>query len=1003
MKKSFLLPLVVLVVTPIYCSGGSSQTPFSITSWLSDNNGSYNNGQNFPAGDSYINVSVNPNAGHYLNVCFTSDYGDMTNLYDFVATQTFSSPAPGVYGGTITCIDTMGNQASTTFSFSVAQGLSVSAGPVLSVTLPASALLQGTVSDVLPITSTSWTKLTYTGTGSGAVSFYRSNQPITLAQFSDPGTYVLQLTATDAQASASSQVIITVNPPAPVTGQPNQVSVQGAQLLVAKRQANGSLGLAAPYTIQGVTWSPSTQAPATGPDPITGNMVQYGFFFDDDPSNPWRSPGLEGHDLMNYWLKGDLLNHYQADIALMAQMGVNTVRVYSDFGDATASYQAILDAFYNKGIMVVMSVIGSKSDIDSGRYLQVVQMCKNHPAILMWSIGNEWNFNQLYGYPDMASAIAAVNQAAAQIKAIDPNHPVTSSLGDKFVLNPPGPCGPDVVNSDVPSVVNGVPNVDIWGMNVYRGASFGALFTQWKAVTRKPLYLSEFGTDSFATTQYTTPFYNAAACQFNSEAQVQAGNQDQATQASWDTGLWKEIWSNESAFNIHNDCAGGFVHTFNDQLWKVGDFNVGLGNLVSYATDTSYNAYNMDGFWVQGGHPDNVANEEYFGLVDANRNPKQAFQALRHYFVNQPPVVSAGPDQTITLPAQATLNGIITDDGLIQPIVSTWSVLSGTGNVIFSSTYTAATNASFSQPGIYGLQISVFDGQYTATSSMTLTVNLSTPVITSSTTATGTVGTAFSYQITATNTPTSFNAVGLPAGLFISTGTGVISGTPASVRASSVTLLATNAGGTGSATLALAINPSAPVITSTLTAIGIVGSTFTYQITATNSPTNFSATSLPLGISVSTATGLISGIPSSSGTFNATMTATNAGGTGSAALMIVVSTMAINPPTSVAFSTATATSLTLTWSASTGPVLAAGYRVDLSFSPAFTSFVSFYKNANTGNALFTFRPGRIKQVFSVDIAKPRDPDDPKLERLIREIVDGLHDEVEKALSEELKT
>jgi NitT/TauT family transport system ATP-binding protein len=53
-------------------------------------------------------------------------------------------------------------------------------------------------------------------------------------------------------------------------------------------------------------------------------------------------------------------------------------------------------------------------------------------------------------------------------------------------------------------------------------------------------------------------------------------------------------------------------------------------------------------------------------------------------------------------------------------------------------------------------------------------------------------------------------------------------------------------------------------------------------------------------------------------------------------------------------------------------------------------------------ALFTFRPGRIKQIFSVDIAKPRDPDDPKLERLIREIVDGLHDEVEKALSEELK-
>jgi NitT/TauT family transport system ATP-binding protein len=54
-------------------------------------------------------------------------------------------------------------------------------------------------------------------------------------------------------------------------------------------------------------------------------------------------------------------------------------------------------------------------------------------------------------------------------------------------------------------------------------------------------------------------------------------------------------------------------------------------------------------------------------------------------------------------------------------------------------------------------------------------------------------------------------------------------------------------------------------------------------------------------------------------------------------------------------------------------------------------------------ALFTFRPGRIKHIYPVLVAKPRDPDDPKLESLIREIVDGLHGEVEKALAEEFKT
>jgi len=78
------------------------------------------------------------------------------------------------------------------------------------------------------------------------------------------------------------------------------------------------------------------------------------------------------------------------------------------------------------------------------------------------------------------------------------------------------------------------------------------------------------------------------------------------------------------------------------------------------------------------------------------------------------------------------------------------------------------------------------------------------PVITSALTSTGTIGTAFSYQITATNSPTSFNAAGLPAGLSVSTG-GLISGTPSTIGTSSVTISATNAGGTGSAGLTLSV------------------------------------------------------------------------------------------------------------------------------------------------------------------------------------------------------
>jgi len=80
------------------------------------------------------------------------------------------------------------------------------------------------------------------------------------------------------------------------------------------------------------------------------------------------------------------------------------------------------------------------------------------------------------------------------------------------------------------------------------------------------------------------------------------------------------------------------------------------------------------------------------------------------------------------------------------------------------------------------------------------------PVVTSPTTASGTVGQSFSYQITANNSPTSFGATGLPAGLTVNTSTGLISGTPSSAGTSTVTISATNSAGTGTGTVTVTIS-----------------------------------------------------------------------------------------------------------------------------------------------------------------------------------------------------
>src|SRR5205807_5670361 len=84
---------------------------------------------------------------------------------------------------------------------------------------------------------------------------------------------------------------------------------------------------------------------------------------------------------------------------------------------------------------------------------------------------------------------------------------------------------------------------------------------------------------------------------------------------------------------------------------------------------------------------------------------------------NAPPVVDAGPDQTVDLPNAATLNGSVSDDGLPigAAVTIQWSQVSGPGTVTFSNPNSPVTQASFSALGHYVLQLSASDTQFTTT------------------------------------------------------------------------------------------------------------------------------------------------------------------------------------------------------------------------------------------------------------------------------------------------
>ena len=269
----------------------------------------------------------------------------------------------------------------------------------------------------------------------------------------------------------------------------------------------------------------------------------------------------------------------------------------------------------------------------------------------------------------------------------------------------------------------------------------------------------------------------------------------------------------------------------------------------------------------------------------------------------------------------ATLTLTISAPVVGAPIISSSSTANGALTNAFAYTITASnTPTSFSASGLpaglslnsasgaitgtptvagtFTVTLGATNGSGTGTSSLHLTI-LAAPVINSSASASGTRNAVFTYTITASNTPTSYSASGLPAGLSVNTSTGIISGTPTLTGTSTVTLAATNAAGTGNLTLTLTVS-GAPAITSLLTDSATVGMVYSYQISGTNNPTSYTATSLAAGLSLNAATGVISGTPTAAGTATIVIGATNAAGSGTATLSLTISsgTTSSSVPTS---------------------------------------------------------------------------------------------------------
>lgn len=263
------------------------------------------------------------------------------------------------------------------------------------------------------------------------------------------------------------------------------------------------------------------------------------------------------------------------DLSLMVEAGINTIRVYAPIDDV-----AILDKIHAAGIKLIVGFgynQGGIFDIASGSLLDYVTKYKTHPAILFWELGNEYNYHPEWFDGNINNWYTTLEKTAQMIHALDANHPVSTAHGE------------------IPTqeVLNENPSIDVWGVNVYRWDLPGSLIAEWKSRSTKPLYFSEAGADSYMAI----------------EKDGYAAGENQKAQADATETILNQLFEDPEIVS------GVTLFSFTDGWWKAGNPN--QQDVGGWAPNSSGVPY------------DGAPNEEYWGIVDIERNKKEAFYVLQ--------------------------------------------------------------------------------------------------------------------------------------------------------------------------------------------------------------------------------------------------------------------------------------------------------------------------------------------------------------------------------------
>lgn len=184
-----------------------------------------------------------------------------------------------------------------------------------------------------------------------------------------------------------------------------------------------------------------------------------------------------------FYVKGVVGNSY---LEKVSKYGGNSIRIGSQKDQLDKAQQLGLKALVNLPAKAERDGMNynDTSEIrkQTDRIISIVKRTKDHPAVLMWAIGNELDY--IPGTkPFNPKVWDAVNQAAKAIKAIDPDHPVMTVIGTSMM-------------EKVSEIVKRCQDIDLLGINTY-GDIYTLPQTMKKYGWVKPYVIAEWGPDGY--------------------------------------------------------------------------------------------------------------------------------------------------------------------------------------------------------------------------------------------------------------------------------------------------------------------------------------------------------------------------------------------------------------------------------------------------------------------------------------------------------------------------